>query len=93
MQRPETGSIPTGPGSYQFKDAPGPGALRRQGEEPARRPVQLLRLRRTRSFRPRRQWSGPAKTVEWIEVTDEVEALFLDHDLVEEHRPRVRRSG
>ena len=40
--RPEPGSIPTQPGVYRFRDAEGPGHLRRQGEEPAAAAVVVL---------------------------------------------------
>ena len=40
--RPAPGSIPTQPGVYRFRDARGPGDLRRQGEEPAGPAVVVL---------------------------------------------------
>jgi excinuclease ABC subunit C len=35
-----------------------------------------------------RQMVQAAETVEWIEVRNEVEALFLEYNLIKEHRPR-----
>src|SRR5229473_2789331 len=49
LDRPEPGTIPTGPGAYLFKDAEG---------------------------------------VEWIDVRNEVEAVFLEFNLIKRHRPR-----
>ena len=43
VARPEPGSIPDAPGSYQFLDGRGPGHLRREGEEPPQPAVELLR--------------------------------------------------
>ncbi|MGZ6964702.1 MAG: excinuclease ABC subunit UvrC, partial [Acidimicrobiia bacterium] len=34
------------------------------------------------------QMVAAAETVEWIEVRNEVEALFLEYNLIKEHRPR-----
>ena len=81
---PEPGRIPDSPGSYQFKDAEA-GALRRQGEEPP----QPGRCRTSAPGSPNApaRWSV-ADTVEWIEVRNEVEALFLEFNLIKKHRPR-----
>ena len=56
-RQPEPSTIPDTPGSYQFKDARGPGHLRRQGEEPAQPAVELLRARPRRCCRAPARWS------------------------------------
>ena len=64
----------------------GPGALRRQGEEPAQ-PGHVVLRRRPDASAPARWWPT-ADTVEWIGVRNEVEALFLEFNLIQKHRPR-----
>ena len=86
--RPNRRSIPDTPGSYQFKDAAGPGDLRRQGEEPPQPAVELLRAARARCPSAPARWCTAAETVEWIEVRNEVEALFLEFNLIKQHQPR-----
>ncbi|MCJ7438368.1 MAG: excinuclease ABC subunit UvrC [Acidimicrobiia bacterium] len=87
MQRPEAGSIPTTPGSYQFKDAR--GRVIYVGK------AKSLRSRLSNYFGPpdsllprTRQMVAVAATVEWIEVSNEVEALFLEYNLIKTHHPR-----
>src|SRR3954449_1404062 len=87
IQRPPAGTIPDAPGSYQFKDQHGrviyvgkPKSLRSRLSNYFAAPHTLL---------PRtRQMVQAAATVEWIEVRNEVEALFLEYNLIKEHRPR-----
>ncbi len=87
MRRPPAGSIPDAPGSYQFKDQHGrviyvgkAKSLRSRLSNYFGAPATLL---------PRtRQMVAAAETVEWIEVRNEVEALFLEYNLIKEHRPR-----
>jgi excinuclease ABC subunit C len=87
VQRPEAGSIPTGPGSYQFKDTE--GRVLYVGK------ATNLRSRLSNYFGPSdallprtRQMVAAADSVEWIEVRNEVEALFLEYNLIKRHRPR-----
>ena len=85
--RPAVGTIPESPGSYQFKDAQGriiyvgkAKSLRSRLNSYFASPELLL---------PRtRQMVASAETVEWIEVRNEVEALFLEFNLIKRHRPR-----
>ncbi len=85
--RPATGTIPEAPGSYQFKDAQGriiyvgkAKSLRSRLNSYFASPELLL---------PRtRQMVASAETVEWIEVRNEVEALFLEFNLIKRHKPR-----
>src|SRR6476659_1579959 len=87
LQRPATGTIPDTPGSYQFKDA--------QGRVLYVGKAKSLRSRLSNYFAPpetllprTRQMVASAETVEWIEVRNEVEALFLEYNLIKRHRPR-----
>ena len=87
VQRPEAGSIPTTPGSYQFKDAT--GRVLYVGK------AKNLRSRLSNYFQnprnlPRRtaQMVADADTVEWIQVANEVEALLLEYSLIQRHQPR-----
>ena len=79
--------MPDAPGSYQFRDAEGRvlyvgkakslrnrlGSYFGRREAMANRTVQML---------------DEATTVEWIQVTNELEALMLEFNLIQEHRPR-----
>ena len=94
LQRPEPGTIPDAPGSYQFKDAR--GRVIYVGK------AKSLRSRLSNYFGPpetllprTRQMVAAAATVEWIEVRNEVEALFLEYNLIKRHRPRfnIRLQG
>ena len=87
MRRPPAASIPDAPGSYQFKDQH--GRVIYVGK------AKSLRSRLSNYFGPpatllprTRQMVAAAETVEWIEVRNEVEALFLEYNLIKEHRPR-----
>jgi len=87
VQRPPAGSIPESPGSYQFKDADG----------------RVIYVGKAKSLRSRlnsyfgnpmllhpktAQMVAAAETVEWIEVRNEIEAFFLEYNLIKQHRPR-----
>jgi excinuclease ABC subunit C len=85
VQKPKPSTIPDTPGSYQFKDAQG----------------RILYVGKAKSLRSRvmsyfgtglgertRQMVAAADTVEWIGVRNEVEALFLEFNLIQKHRPR-----
>ena len=85
MEKPAPSTIPDTPGSYQFKDAQG----------------RILYVGKAKSLRSRvmsyfgtglgertRQMVAAADTVEWIGVRNEVEALFLEFNLIQKHRPR-----
>ncbi len=85
--RPPTSSIPDAPGSYQFFDAHG----------------QVLYVGKAKSLRHRlsNYWADPAGLpprtaqmvaqadhVEWVVVDTEVDALILEHSLIQAHKPR-----
>jgi excinuclease ABC subunit C len=87
VQRPPAGTIPDAPGSYQFKDADG----------------RVIYVGKAKSLRSRlnsyfgnpallhpktAQMVAAADTVEWIEVRNEIEAFFLEYNLIKQHRPR-----
>jgi excinuclease ABC subunit C len=87
VQRPPAGTIPDAPGSYQFKDANG----------------RVIYVGKAKSLRSRlnsyfgnptllhpktAQMVAASETVEWIEVRNEVEAFFLEYNLIKQHRPR-----
>ena len=87
VERPASGTVPDAPGSYQFRDAEGRvlyvgkakslrnrlGSYFGRREAMANRTVQML---------------DEATTVEWIQVANELEALMLEFNLIQEHRPR-----
>ena len=86
-QRPPTSSIPDAPGSYQFLDAEGrvlyvgkAKSLRHRianyFADPAALPVRTA------------QMVAQADHVEWVVVGTEVEALMLEHSLIQAHQPR-----
>ncbi len=87
LSRPAAGTIPDTPGSYQFKDRDG----------------RVIYVGKAKSLRSRlsnyfvnpallpartRQMVTAAESVEWIEVRNEVEALFLEFNLIKKHKPR-----
>ena len=87
QDRPPTGVIPDAPGSYQFVDAEGrvlyvgkAKSLRHRlpnyWQEPAALPLRTA------------QMVAQADRVEWVVVATEVEALMLEHSLIQAHQPR-----
>ena len=87
VQRPSAGTVPTTPGSYQFKDEHGRVIYVGKAAN--------LRARISNYFQdpqvlhPRTATMvAAAHTVEWIEVRNEVEALMLEYSLIKQHRPR-----
>ncbi|MGA1361327.1 MAG: excinuclease ABC subunit UvrC [Ilumatobacteraceae bacterium] len=87
VARPAPGSVPTGPGSYQFRDAHGrviyvgkAGNLRARISNYFQDP-RLLHPRTAAMVQA-------AESLEWIEVRNEVEALMLEYGLIKHHRPR-----
>jgi excinuclease ABC subunit C len=87
ITRPEPGSVPDAPGSYQFKDAH--GRVLYVGKATSLRSRLSNYFAPPESLPPRtRQMVLAAESVEWIEVRNEVEALFLEYNLIKRHRPR-----
>lgn len=87
VQRPPTGTIPTTPGSYQFKDAE--GRVIYVGKAKNLRSRLSNYFADPRTLQPRTaQMVATAESVEWIEVANEVEALILEYSLIKRFRPR-----
>jgi len=87
VQRPEPGTIPDGPGSYQFKDAA--GRIVYVGKAKSLRNRLNTYFQDPRNLHQRTaQMVAAADTVEWIEVRNEVEALMLEYSLIQRHQPR-----
>jgi excinuclease ABC subunit C len=87
VQRPETGTIPDAPGSYQFKD--GVGRIVYVGKAKSLRNRLNTYFQDARNLHQRTaQMLAAADTVEWIEVRNEVEALMLEYSLIQRHQPR-----
>ncbi|MGH2777299.1 MAG: excinuclease ABC subunit UvrC [Actinomycetota bacterium] len=85
LERPEAGSIPTAPGVYLFKDAAGRVIYAGKAKS--------LRARLSNYFagdlHPRTAaMVEAAADLEWIVVSNEVEALQLEVTLIKKHRPR-----
>ena len=87
VARPETGSIPDAPGSYQFLDAE--GRVIYVGK------AKSLRSRLSNYFAPPAtlpertyQMVQAADHVEWIVSKNEVDAFFLEFNLIKRHQPR-----
>ena len=83
--RPEPSTIPDAPGAYLFRDADG----------------RVIYVGKARSLRKRlaNYWArdlhartaamvDAAEAVEWIVASGEVDALMLEYNLIQEHRPR-----
>ncbi|MGH9089921.1 MAG: excinuclease ABC subunit UvrC [Acidimicrobiales bacterium] len=84
---PPTGSIPDSPGSYQFVDAD--GRVLYVGKAKSLR-HRLPTYWQDRAALPLRtaQMVAQADHVEWVVVATEVEALMLEHALIQAHQPR-----
>ncbi len=85
VQKPEPSSIPDTPGSYQFKDAR--GRVIYVGKAKSLR-SRVMSYFGTGLLERTRQMVATADTVEWIGVRNEVEALFLEFNLIQKHHPR-----
>ena len=85
--RPEPGSVPDQPGSYQFKDVD--GRIIYVGKAKNLRNRLNSYFQDARNLHPRTlQMLATAKSVEWIEVATEVDALMLEYSLIQRHQPR-----
>ncbi len=87
ITKPDSQLIPSTPGSYQFKDAfdrviyVGKAKVLRSRINSYFQPIEKLHSRT-------QQMIQEAVSVEWIQVQNEVEALILEHSLIQEHQPR-----
>ncbi|HZD65358.1 MAG TPA: excinuclease ABC subunit UvrC [Acidimicrobiales bacterium] len=87
LQRPEPGTIPDAPGSYQFKDAD--GRVIYVGKARSLRSRLASYFQAPAHLAPRTaQMVACAESVEWIQVRNEVEAVMLEYSLIKAHRPR-----
>ncbi len=87
VERPATGTIPTAPGSYQFKDEF--GRVIYVGKAANLRSRLSSYFQDISQLHPRTaNMVTAAHSVEWIEVRNEVEALMLEYSLIKQHRPR-----
>ena len=85
--RPESGSVPDQPGSYQFKDQAGRSVY--VGKAKSLRSRLNSYFQDARNLHPRTvQMLSTATSVEWIEVATEVDALMLEYSLIQRHQPR-----
>jgi len=85
--RPEPGSVPDLPGSYQFKDRD--GRIIYVGKAKSLRNRLNSYFQDSRNLHPRTvQMIATATSVEWIEVSTEVDALMLEYSLIQRHQPR-----
>jgi excinuclease ABC subunit C len=87
LTRPAAGSIPDAPGSYQFKDKD--GRIIYVGKATSLRSRLNNYFGAPETLMPRtRQMVAAAASVDWIEVNNEVEALFLENELIKRNQPR-----
>ena len=85
--RPESGSVPDEPGSYQFKDQA--GRIIYVGKAKSLRSRLNSYFQDARNLHPRTvQMLSAATSVEWVEVATEVDALMLEYSLIQRHQPR-----
>lgn len=85
--RPESGSVPDQPGSYQFKDEA--GRIIYVGKAKSLRSRLNSYFQDARNLHPRTvQMLSTAASVEWVEVATEVDALMLEYNLIQRHQPR-----
>jgi excinuclease ABC subunit C len=87
LERPTAGSIPDAPGSYQFRDAD--GRVIYVGKAKSLRSRLSNYFAAPETLLPRtRQMVQSAASVEWIVARNEVEAFFLEFNLIKRYKPR-----
>ena len=85
--RPAPGTIPDEPGCYQFKDAHGRVIYVGKASSLRQRLGNYFQAWRNIAARTRAMLEA-ARSVEWIVVSNEVEALHLEYTLIQRYRPR-----
>lgn len=85
--RPEPGTIPDEPGCYLFKDKRGRVVYVGKAKSLRSRLSSYFQAWRNIATRTRAMLEA-ARSVEWIVVDSEVEALHLEFTLIQKHRPR-----
>ena len=87
VTRPAPGSVPDGPGSYQFVDRH--GRVLYVGKAKSLRQRLNSYFQDPSALAPRTaQMVGQADHVEWMVVDTEAEALLLEHNLIKQFQPR-----
>src|SRR3970040_1462294 len=85
MPRPESSSIPDAPGAYLFRDDDGRVIYVGKARSLRKRLANYW----VRDLHPRTAaMTAAAASVEWIVASTEVDALMLEYNLIQEHRPR-----
>jgi excinuclease ABC subunit C len=85
VPRPEPSSIPDAPGAYLFRDADARVVYAGKARSLRKRLANYW----ARDLHPRTDaMMAAAATVEWIVASGEVDALMLEFNLIQEHRPR-----
>ncbi|MGZ8592190.1 MAG: excinuclease ABC subunit UvrC [Actinomycetota bacterium] len=85
LLRPEPSTIPDAPGAYLFRDADGRVVYVGKARSLRKRLANYW----GRALHPRTDaMMAAAASVEWIVASGEVDALMLEFNLIQEHRPR-----
>jgi excinuclease ABC subunit C len=85
VPRPEPSTIPDAPGAYLFRDADGRVVYVGKARSLRKRLANYW----SRDLHPRTEaMMAAASSVEWIVASGEVDALMLEFNLIQEHRPR-----
>ena len=87
LDRPAPSTIPDSPGSYQFKDVDGRVIYVGKAKNLRSRVGSYFAKPETLHHRTRSMMEA-ATSIEWIEVRNEVEALFLEFNLIKRFQPR-----
>ena len=87
VTRPPAGTIPTTPGSYQFKSSDGRVLYVGKAKNLRSRLSNYFQNPRNLALRTA-QMVAEADQVEWIQVANEVEALMLEYTLIQRYQPR-----
>ncbi len=85
--RPDPGSIPEAPGCYLFRDTHGRVVYVGKAKSLRQRLGNYFQAWHNIAARTRAMLEA-ARSVEWIVVDSEVEALHLEYTLIQRHRPR-----
>ena len=87
IERPAAGTVPDAPGSYQFLDSEGNVIYVGKAKSLRNRLNSYFQQIGNLPIRTQ-QMLGEAQSLDWIQVTNEAEALILEHNLIQEHQPR-----
>ena len=85
VPRPDTSSIPDAPGAYLFRDGDGRVVYVGKARSLRKRVISYW----GKPLHPRTQaMTEAAATIEWMLASTEVDALMLEYNLIQTHRPR-----